>query len=138
MAKAPLLAPTFTASLQLRSQLSPTRHIARRQLQPLFGAKPRRQPRDQPRRAHHDQTRRGPTPTTGPTLVVAMATEGGLQGVVRPRQGRRPRAPRPLQAPAHPPPPRGPPPSSPPPGASAPAVAPAVAAPSSPATPPRS
>src|SRR3974377_464832 len=94
MAKAPLLAPTFTASLQLRSQLSPTRHIARRQLQPLFGAKPRRQPRDQPRRAHHDQTRRGPTPTAGPTLVVAMATEGVLQVVVGPRQVRRVVAPK--------------------------------------------
>ena len=80
--------------LQLRSQLLPALHIARTQHQAFLRPEPRRQARDHPRRAHHDQTRRGPTPTTGPTLVVAMAAEGVLQVVVRPRQVRRVVAPK--------------------------------------------
>src|SRR5258705_11121152 len=89
MAEAALLAPRLPPRLQLRTQFPPVLHITRRQDQALLRTQPRRQPRDQPRRAHHHQARRGTTPTTGPTLVVAMAAEGVLQVVVRPRQVRR-------------------------------------------------
>jgi hypothetical protein len=47
------------------------------------------QARDDPRRAHHHRARRGATPTIGATLMVAMATEGLLQVIVRPRHVRR-------------------------------------------------
>ena len=94
MAEPPLLPPRPLAPLQLRSRLLPALHIARTQHQAFLRPEPRRQARDHPRRAHHDQTRRGPTPTTGPTLVVAMAAEGVLQVVVRPRQVRRVVAPK--------------------------------------------
>ena len=55
--------------------------LARTQHQAFLRPEPRRQARDHPRRAHHDQTRRGPTPTTGPTLVVAGPTGSGADGV---------------------------------------------------------
>src|SRR5208337_1476797 len=81
MAEAPLLPPRLAPRLQLRSQLLPALHIARTQHQAFLRPEPRRQARDHPRRAHHDQTRRGPPPTTGPTLVVARAPESLLRSL---------------------------------------------------------
>src|SRR5208337_3898488 len=144
MAEAPLLPPHLAPRLQLRSQLLPTLHIARTQHQAFLRPEPRRQARDHPRRAHHDQTRRGPPPTAGPTLVVAMAAEGCAPGRCSSSAGPPRRSTEtspasssgsPSGTASTPPSPRARPSS---PGASAPAVAPAVAAPSSSATPPRS
>ena len=94
MAEAPLLPPRPGAAprTSLAALASPPHSPdATPSLPPAGAASP--SPRS-PGRAHHDQTRRGPTPTTGPTLVVAMAAEGVLQVVVRPRQVRRVVAPK--------------------------------------------
>src|SRR5215831_21414364 len=89
MAEASLLASRLAPRLQVRTQLTPARHITRPQDQALLRAQPGRQTRDHPRRAQHHQSGRGPTPATGAALVIAMTPEGVLQIVVRPRQVRR-------------------------------------------------
>src|SRR3954453_21621409 len=85
MAEAALLAPRLAPRLQVRTQLTPARHMTRPQDQAFLRAQPGRQARDHPRRAHHHQARRGTTSSTGATLMIAMAAEGVLQIVVRPR-----------------------------------------------------
>ncbi len=58
--------PRFTPQVQLGSQVLPGLPGARAQRQTVFSPQPRCQPRDHPRRVHHDQVRRGPAPTAGP------------------------------------------------------------------------
>src|SRR4051794_23177746 len=89
MTEASLLATRLAPPLQTRTRLTPPLHITRAQLQPLLRAQPRRQARDQPRRAHHHQARLRAATTAGTALVIPMAAEDVLQVVVRPRQVRR-------------------------------------------------
>src|SRR5262249_40397531 len=75
--------PRLAPPLQFRAQPLPVLDIPRPQHQAPTRPPLRPQARDHPRRAHHAQARRGPPPTAGPPLVVAMAAEGVLQVVVR-------------------------------------------------------